>query len=214
MLNALIATIIIFVILVGSEVFWKRTKIHPEIARKSVHILAGTFVAFLPFWNSWFWVQVLAVAFTLVNFANHKLNVFHAIGSVRRQSWGDVLFGVGVLAVALFEPDKWLFAMSMLQVSLADGFAAVAGVTYGDKHGKYYLFGQPKSIVGSTAFVVTSMLIFTMGFSLSPYFASTLQLVPAIVMMPLLLVCVENLAVLGWDNVFLPVVTLGILSLF
>lgn len=214
MLSALLAVVIIFAILVVSEVVWKRVKVHPELARKFVHISAGTFVAFLPFWVSWGWVQLLAIGFTGVNLANHKLHIFHAIGAVRRQSWGDVLFGVGVLVVALFEPDQWIFAMSMLQVSLADGFAAVAGVTYGNKRGKYYLFTQPKSIIGSSAFVLMSFSVFALGITFSGYFVSTVEMLPLIVILPLLLVCVENLSVFGWDNITLPLITMGILSLF
>lgn len=150
----------------------------------------------------------------LVNLLNHKIKFFHAIRSVRRKSWGDVLFGVGVLAVAVFQPDPWLFAIAVLQVSLADGLAAVIGVKYGDKHGKYYLFGQPKSIAGSAAFLVVSAVILVAGLFASSYFVDPLQLWPALIMLPLLLVCLENLAVFGADNLVLPLATLYILSIF
>src|SRR5690606_5114078 len=139
---------------------------------------------------------------------------FHAIRSVRRKSWGDVLFGVGVFALAIFEPSPWLFAMSMLMVSLADGLAAVFGVTYGERYGKYYLFTQPKTLVGSATFVLAAAAVLATGLLADNYFADPLQLWPLMAMLPLLLVCVENLAVFGLDNLALPLVTLGILSLF
>lgn len=214
MINAFLAALGIAVILVVSEVAWKRAHIYDELARKFVHISSGVFIAFLPFWVDYAWIMVLAVGFVIANVINRYTNYFHAIHAVKRKSWGDVLFGVGVFIVAWFEPSPWLFAASILQVSLADGLAAVAGVTYGRTHGRYYLFTQPKSIIGSTLFFVISMLITAGLFLVDGYFADPLTLLPVIVMLPLLLVCIENLAVYGTDNILLPVVTLAVLSLF
>lgn len=214
MFQALIAGVIICAILGLSEVAWQKFGLRGELARKFVHITCGVFIAFLPFWVSYNWIMVLAVGFVIANIANRYINFFHAIHSVRRKSWGDVLFGVGVFAVAWFEPSPLLFAVAMLQVSLADGLAAVAGVTYGEKHGKYYLFTQPKTVVGSAVFLGVSAIILAIGLFASSYFVDPTQMWPLVVMLPLMLVCVENLAVFGLDNLALPLVTLGVLSLF
>ncbi len=213
MVNALLAAAGIAAILVISEIAWKRAHIYDELARKFVHISSGTFIAFLPFWVEYQWIMVLAVGFVIANFINRYTNYFHAIHAVKRKSWGDVLFGVGVFAVAWFQPSPWLFAAAILQVSLADGLAAVAGVTYGRKHGRYYLFGQPKSIIGSAVFLGVSALIITLTLVLDSYFVDPLALWPVVIMLPLMLVCIENLAVYGTDNVLLPIATLGVLSL-
>lgn len=214
MLSAFAALLIMATILVVSELLWKRVKVHPELARKFVHVTCGVFISFLPFWVSYRWIMILSAGFILVNLLNRRIKVFHAIRAVRRKSWGDVLFGVGVFAVAWFEPSPWLFAMSLLMVSLADGLAAVFGVTYGERYGKYYLFTQPKTLVGSGVFLVTAALVLLVGLTADNYFADPLQLWPAIIMLPVLLVCIENLAVFGLDNIALPLVTLGVLSLF
>lgn len=215
MFQAFLVVLFLAAILVASEILWKRIKVHPELARKFVHITCGTFISFLPFWVSYRWIVVLSIGFILVNLINHKTNVFHAIKSVRRKSWGDVLFGVGVFVLALLEPAPWLFTTSMLMVSLADGLAAVFGVTYGEKYGKkYYLLSQPKTLIGSIVFLTIALFILLIGMLSSRYFAEPLVLWPMLVMLPLLLVCVENLAVYGLDNVALPLVTVGILSLF
>lgn len=214
MLAAFLAVIVLACILVVSELMWKRVKVHPELARKFVHITCGVFISFLPFWISYRWIMILSAGFIVVNLLNRRFKVFHAIRAVRRKSWGDVLFGVGVLAVAVLEPPQWIFAMALLQVSLADGLAAVFGVTYGERYGKYYLFTQPKTIVGSAVFVLSSAIVLAVGFFAASYFADPMQLWPVLVMLPLLLVCVENLAVFGLDNLALPLVTLSVLSLF
>jgi dolichol kinase len=213
MINAVLAAAGIALILIASEIAWKRARIYDELARKFVHISSGIFIAFLPFWVEYRWIMVLAVGFVIVNIINRYTNFFHAIHAVKRKSWGDVLFGVGVFIVAFFEPNPWFFTASILQVSLADGLAAVAGVTYGQSHGRYYLFGQPKSVVGSAIFLVTSFGILTGLLLIDSYFADPISLWPMVVMLPLLLVSLENLAVYGTDNVVLPVATLAVLSL-
>lgn len=213
MINAVLAAAGIALILIASEIAWKRARIYDELARKFVHISSGIFIAFLPFWVEYRWIMVLAVGFVIANIINRYTNFFHAIHAVKRKSWGDVLFGVGVFIVAFFEPNPWFFTASILQVSLADGLAAVAGVTYGRSHGRYYLFGQPKSVVGSAIFLVTSFSILTGLLLVDSYFADPFSLWPMVVMLPLLLVSLENLAVYGTDNVVLPVATLAVLSL-
>lgn len=214
MIEAFLAAVIIAGILGLSELFWKRHHIKDELARKFVHITTGVFIAFLPFWVDYTWIQVLALGFVLVNILNRQFDVFHAIHSVRRRSWGDVLFGVGVFAVAWFEPSPWLFSAAILQVSVADGLAALAGVTYGKKRGRYYLFTQPKSVVGSLIFLITSFLLLVILFVRDPYYADPMIMMPVALMLPIMLVCVENLAVYGTDNLLLPLATLAVLSLF
>jgi phytol kinase len=218
MVNALIAAIGIFIILVVSEIAWRKAHIQDELARKFVHVLSGTFIATLAFWVDYRWIMIMAVGFVLINIINrytssYDIFHFHAIHTVERKSWGDVLFGVSVFTIAWFEPTAWLFAASILMVSIADGLAAVAGVTYGMKHGRYYLFGQPKSIIGSGVFLISSFLILCVLFYFDPYFVEPINMIPVAIMLPLLLVCIENLAVYGVDNILLPLATLGILSL-
>ncbi|MDQ3123400.1 MAG: hypothetical protein M3Q14_01805 [bacterium] len=214
MVNAFLAAVCIAGILTLSELAWRRMKIKGEWARKAVHIIAGTFIAFLPFWVDYQWIKVLATGFVLVNLINRYTNFFHAIHAVKRKSWGEVLFGVGVFMVALFEPSPWLFAASIMQVSIADGLAALAGVTYGHKHGEYYLFGQPKTYVGSGVFILSSILILLSLFLFNNYYAEPLSLWPVLVMLPIVLVSFENIAVYGLDNIVLPLVALGVLNMF
>jgi phytol kinase len=213
MVSALLAAACIAGILFLSESLWKRFKLPEEVARKIVHISAGSFIAFLPFWVDYTWIKFLAIGFILVNVVNHFTNTFQSIRSVRRKSIGDILLGAGVFIVALFEPPAWLFAISILQVSLADGLAAVVGVSYKKKTGTYYLFGQPKTFAGSITFLLTSMLIMIISLQVVAYFADPLSLWPVVIMLPLLLMCAENLAVYGTDNLVLPLMTLYVLSL-
>lgn len=214
MINAIMAVLVLATILLVSEIAWKKAKIRDEIARKFVHISTGVFISFLPFWVEYKWIIVIAIGLIVGNIINRYISVFHAIHTVRRKSWGDVLMGVGVLILALFQPSPWIFTVSMLQVSLADGLAALIGVSFARDKGKYYLFAQPKSFIGSFTFLVSSIAILAVGIIFSRYFVGLATAWPLLVMLPIMLVCVENISVFGTDNLTLPLFTLFVLSLF
>ncbi len=213
MIPAFIAAVAIAALLVLSEIGWKHAHLKDEVARKFVHITTGTFIATLGFWVPYEWIMVLAVGFVAVNVLNRYTNYFHAIHAVNRKSWGDVLLGVGVFIAAWLEPSAWVFFAAIVQVSLADGFAAIAGVTYGKKHGEYYLFGQPKTYIGSAVFALISILTLSAVLFLNPYYADPLSLLPFAVILGLTLTFLENLAVFGSDNLVLPIATILCLGL-
>jgi len=199
--------LIVFIILVMSELWWRSHKSHDEFSRKSVHITVGSFVAFWPFFLSWGQIELLSVAFFIVVMASKYLGVFQAIHSVQRPTWGELFFALAVGAVALLTHDKWIYAAALLQMSLADGLAAVFGVRYGNRY-KYLVFGHPKSIVGTSTFFVVSLAIL-LGFR---QWADVSLGLGAAVGISALASIVENLAVHGLDNLVLPVVVALLLT--
>jgi phytol kinase len=146
-----------------SEVWWRKRNVHDELSRKFVHITVGSFVAFWPFFLSWDEIKLLSLAFLAVVAVSRYLNIFQAIHSVQRPTWGELWFAIAVGAIAFTTHNKWIYAAALLQMSLADGLAAVLGVAYGRRH-RYQIFGQPKSLIGSLTFFITSILILV-GFS-------------------------------------------------
>lgn len=209
MINALFATAIIFVLLLVSEQLWNDKQIRGEYARKFVHVIAGTFIAFLPFWISYGWVALLALGFLAANLLNRFTKLFHAINTITRKSWGELLFGVGILFAALLRPNKWMFAGAILQVAIADGFAALIGTRYGKN--TYKLYGHTKSPIGTTTFYVASLLITFLTIHYGGGAVATHKLASLIVV-PLTLAVVENLSGYGTDNVTLPMGFLVLLT--
>ncbi|CAN5423123.1 SEC59/DGK1/VTE5 family protein [soil metagenome] len=201
MISAILATATIALILILSEYLWRKLHIRGEFARKFVHIIAGTFIAFLPFWVSYGWIVFLAVGFIAANLINRYTPLFHAIHAITRKSWGDLLFGFGILGCALLRPNKWLFAGAILQVALADGLAAVVGSQYG-KH-RYQIFDHVKSRVGTLTFLLSSALI--LGLVLAGSGTSgDYKLFAVFSIIPLLMAMLENVSGYGSDNIFLP----------
>jgi dolichol kinase len=202
MLNAIAATCVIFLILVLSELLWRKAYIRGEFARKFVHILAGSFIAFLPFIISYNLLTLLAVGFIIANLLNRYttlFKLFHAIHTITRKSWGDLLFGLGILCAALLRPSKWLFVGAILQVALADGLAAVIG-TRAKK--KYIIFDHAKSITGTSTFFVVSVLIVLFIVSLGHL--TGYNFFALFLIIPLTMTLLENVSGYGSDNIVLP----------
>jgi phytol kinase len=190
---------LVFAILVLSELWWRRHVMHDEFSRKFVHITVGSFVAFWPFFLSWRTIQLLSLAFIIVIALSLKLKLFQAIHSVQRPTWGEIFFALAVGVCALVTKDKWVYAAALLQMSLADGMAAVFGVRYGQRQ-RYLIFNQAKSLIGSLTFFLVSFLILVAYVYFSPHHLS-----PAwVISISLLATGLENFAVRGSDNLLVP----------
>jgi len=198
-------------ILLASEFFW-RTRIfkRAETPRKLVHILTGTYVAFWPLFMTFHWIQVLSVLLFAMVFASKKLHLFRSIHSVNRPTYGELLFPLGVLVAAIFAQSGWVYMAAVLHLSLADGIAALVGVRHVKKFG-YKVFGQPKTLIGTAAFYVTSLCIITATLLLDPAaYGGNAQLI--ILLLPLGTTFVENIAIYGTDNLFVPITVIVILD--
>ena len=199
MLQALLVVCVTFCILVFSEWLARAKQIHAELTRKLVHVAVGSFVAFWPFFLSWRQIQLLSLAFLVVVSISIKLNVFRSIHAVNRNMLGEILFAIVIGALSLIVTSPWIFMAAMLHLSLADGFAAVAGLLWGDTN-SYKVFGRTKSVAGTTAFVIISFCIL-----LSYYvFAHSSTSFLTILWLPLVAAAAENMAVHGTDNLVMP----------
>jgi phytol kinase len=213
MLHAIIAAACVGAILLLSEFAWRRLGLRGELARKFVHITAGTFIAFLPFWISYGWIAWLGLAFIIGNIINRFTKLFNSVHSVKRVTWGDIFFGLAITLCALIEPSKWIFMAAILQVALADGLAAVMGVAIVKFKGSYQVLGHYKTVAGTAVFFGTSALILIATLVFDPSFASPMSQWPLVLLLALLLTAIENIGLYGFDNLLLPLAVVYILSL-
>ena len=198
---------IVFVLLVVCEIWWRRRHSHDEFSRKFIHLTVGSFVAFWPFFLSWNQIYLLSLAFIVVVGLSRQLGIFQAIHSVQRPTLGEFFFAGAVIAVGLITHDKWIFALSILQMSLADGLAAVIGTRWGGAH-KYSVLGHTKSLVGSLTFAVVSAVVLTVFNSNLQHPLGAAEIAALSVAGSLL----ENISVMGADNLVIPVVFALVLS--
>jgi dolichol kinase len=184
-----------------------------EYLRKFFHITAGSFIAFWPWLVSWRTIQVLAVGMIGVMLAGRYTGILRYHGRIRRVTYGDIFLAVAILLCSLITTNKVFFAMAILEVALADGLAAVVGISYGKQWG-YKVFGYTKTVVGTMVFWIVSVEILTAGVLAAHTQFSYQDFYYLLLLMPPVLTILENLAVLGIDNLIIPLVTIAILRLF
>lgn len=203
----------LFILLVIAELLGKHRILKGEYQRKFLHITAGTFIAFWPWLISWGAIQALAVAMLAVVLAGRYRNILSHNGHVRRVTYGDIFLALAVLACSFISHNRIFFALAILEVAVADGLAAIAGMNAGKQWG-YKVFGYKKTLIGSMVFWIASAEILTAGllashdiFSFQSYYYLLLLLPPALTL-------IENLAIYGVDNFIIPILTIAILRLF
>src|SRR5665213_3648500 len=199
MLFLILTMLAVFVILVCNELWWRARVVHREFSRKFVHITVGSFVAAWPFFLSWHQIEGLSIAFFAVVTASKYLRVFQAIHSVQRPTWGELFFAVSVGLVAVVTHDKWIYAAALLQRALADGLAAIIGVHYGNRL-KYLVFGHAKSVTGTVSFFVVSVAILLAY----EHWSGVALGLGYVALVSALATILENVAIMGLDNLLVP----------
>ena len=200
-------------LLVLTELLGKYKILKGEYLRKFFHVTAVSFIAFWPWLISWRAIQVLAVGMFIVMLGGRYVWPLRYHGRIRRVTYGDIFLALAILISSFIAHNKIFFAVAILEVALADGLAAVAGISYGKQWG-YKVYGYTKTVIGTMVFWIITVEILTAGvlaahsvFSYQDYFYLLL-------LMPPVLTILENLAVLGVDNLIIPLVTIAILRLF
>lgn len=199
MLSTIFVVLVTFCVLIYSEWLARAKQIHAELTRKFVHITIGTFVAFWPFFLSWRDIELLSLAFFAVVALSIKYNIFRSIHAVKRNVMGELIFAVVIGILAVVSSSKWVFMVAMLNLSLADGLAAIVGVGWGDSS-TYKVLGHTKSIAGSAAFFVTSLCTMV-AYGLFAHSGISLL---TIIWLPILATAAENVAIEGTDNFVVP----------
>lgn len=195
---AVFIAVVCLALLVLNEMWWQRHKKMNELSRKFVHIVAGSFVASWPFYLSWNEIRVLSFSALVIVLVSKYFKLFRTIHTVTRPTWGEAAFALAAAIVTFITHSRGIYAVALLQMALADGLAAVAGMRYGKAY-EYKVFGHTKSLVGTGTFIFIS---YTLLFAYSLYSM-------AFGIMTSLAVAfgaafIENVAILGLDNLLVP----------
>ncbi len=200
MLELAVAAGPIAVLLVVSEVLWRARYLRGEAARKLLHIIIGSYVACWLYFLTFRQIELLSAAMLVGVIVSHKYHIFHAITDVKRKTWGDIFYAIGLGGAAVIAKQPWVFALAVLHMSVADGLAGLVGSHFG-KGNSYKIFGAAKSWVGTTTFWLVSLALFVAFGWQHP----SEIMWPIILGMPAVLAGVENLGVYGTDNVAVPI---------
>ena len=141
----------------GARRLWPQQR---ELSRKIVHIGAG-FTVPLAWWLGiprQFALPAAAFA-TLFALVNHRSQLLPAVEDVDRRSAGTIAYGVSItLLIALGWPQQaQLISAAVLVMALGDGIAGLVGANLPSQ--RWRLFGQTKSLLGTAAMAMVSLLV-------------------------------------------------------
>lgn len=193
-----------------------------ETLRKLVHVLHAVTLALLVYVAPDLMIVALEILFLISVIAARSLHAHHVrfvavsylsqLYKVGRKTYGDILFPIGVIIALVVAEEPWVFAAAVLVLGLADTMATFIGKIYGLRT-RFDVFGQQKSLVGSLAFFVTTVLIVSL-FAVHNYDGPNESLVTMIFGLSLLLTTVESTSVFGVDNLLIPVIAVASLNIF
>ena len=195
----------------ASEILRVRGGFAPESTRKLVHVLSGVSILALPYLPiSKLTFVVLGISFTVGLFATHQFGLLPSIHAVPRKSVGAIVFPLAMVFLLLLpEPRGVVFTLSVLLLAIPDAVSGIIGVRYGKR--LYYIADYRRSAEGSIAFFATALplswglLYLQGGYSLMTALYGALILAVVITV-------IEAISVWGWDNLTIPVVGAGILT--
>ena len=225
----------IFLVLFGvGEFLYHKVSVPIEITRKFVHIGTGIICLSFPFFLESHWsVLFLTVSFVIILVVSKKYNLLKSINAVRRATSGAMLFPVIIYLMfwvysiygqhnttgTHLEHQEFsrfslggtiYYFLPILILSISDPVAALFGKKW--SRGRYSVWGNRKTLVGSSAF-------FGSAFLLSVFFV-----IPnAIDVNCGLIICLsvaaastllEAISDKGYDNIFIPFSVAAVLVLF
>lgn len=197
-------------VLLLSEILCRKRILKGEYARKFVHITCGTFAAMWPLFLTRGQIILLAILFAVVVAVVKYLRILRSFKAVRRATYGEIWYALGIIAAATLFQDGRIYALAVLHMALADGLAAVVGVYLG-KRGRIFKFrGSKKTVAGSATFAVVSFGL-NLGFWISTGLAAqgfdglavSLPILLS-VSSAMILMCAEVMSPKGSDNVIVP----------
>jgi phytol kinase len=209
----------VFGILVLLGEFLRRKKIITgELARKFVHTTSGTWAALWPILLDLKTIALLSLALTLVAVILRATNLLKSVYSIKRISIGEILIGFGMGLAAWFAKSGSVYSAAVLVISWSDSMAAIVGTRFG-KNNSFKFLKAKKSIIGSVAFFVTTLLII-IGFYTyeqnSTLFISSQDILFAIMYsaaISVILTITEIMGIYGLDNLTVPILTMLLLNL-
>lgn len=187
---------------------------NPETNRILLHIFSAMAYLLIDYAIHDLWIALLIpslmIAFHIFN--NMSSQYPKLLSSSKSSRLGFIYLSLSMMIMMIFtfndESLRMIPAVGMLTLGFGDGFASLIGIRYG-KH-SYHLFKSQKSLEGSLAMFVMSALSVSIYLYISQGFVS----LPCIMMISLLATFVEIISPYGLDNLFIPILSALLYTLF
>ena len=181
-----------------------------EFLRKIIHIGIGPLIPLAKFLNIE-QEQALIVTgiMSLLVFINYLYKLFPTIEDVNRKSFGTLFYCLSlfILIFLFWEKDPDALIIGFFIMTFGDGLAGLLGKNFTSK--SWFLINQKKSLLGTSTMFFTSLVIicslgYIQNYSFNFHFLS----------IAILATILEQLSVLGVDNLFVPVATAFYFNIF
>ena len=203
MLNfALIGIYIVFIFLI-SKLFKKFYPNNQELLRKIIHIGIGPLIPFAKFLeidqNA---AQYFAGCISILILINYIYKLFPIIEDIERKSFGTFFYCLSLLILisVFWEQDPLALTAGVFVMTFGDGLAGLIGKNFKSKSWK--IFNQKKSIIGTITMFVTSLLVVSIlgyinNLDFNYYYFG----------IALLATLLEQISIIGIDNLSVPIIT-------
>ena len=200
---------LLFAMLVTVSALVRRFGLHPELARKTIHVGLGLYCLTFPllFSSPWPVLAICGLCLLLllcVRLARVRQGGIGAgLHGVLRESYGELIFGASVaLLFVLGRHDPVTYVLPLAILTLSDAAAALVGVRYG--RATFQVAQSYKSLEGAAVFFMTACIICLVLLLLMSD-ASRLNVIVLSACIAAYGTLVEATSWRGWDNFFLPV---------
>lgn len=207
MLNNILGIIISFVyigvLMVAAKYFEKFDK---EASRKFIHILlANWWLIAMAFFNNIWFALVPPIAFVIINYISYKGNVIKVMERDDESGLGTVYFAASLIVLVVLsfglKNNPLIGLVGFFIMAYGDGFAAVVGKGVESK--KVKIFGDTKSVAGSSVMFVMSFIITLAVF----VYSNTSWFIVKSIVIAIVATILEAISAKGTDNITVPVIT-------
>jgi phytol kinase len=158
-----IVPIYVGIIVFTAELSHRQCWLPPEPTRKIVHIGTGHVILIAWLLQLPAWVGITsAVLASMATLISYQIPILPGVNSVGRKSLGTFFYAVSIgLLTAIFWPlqQPEYAVIGILIMAWGDGLAAIVGQKFG-KH-LYQVWGNQKSVEGTTVLILVSYLLTT-----------------------------------------------------
>lgn len=179
----------------------RRWNSHGEWSRKLVHIGGGAVVPLAWLFGIDRWVAIpAAAAITLLALLNHRRRLLPAIEDVGRHSYGTIAYGASITVLLwLFWPERAdAVCAGVLVMALGDGLAGLLGPRIPSP--SWRVLGERRSVTGTATMALVSLAVLLVVAAA----ASPGPALPVLVLLALAATGLEQVALLGLDNLTVP----------
>lgn len=206
--HTLILAAAYLVLFICAELLYHKCAVKVELTRKFVHIITGLLALLFPILlgNHWL-VLFLCASFALILVVSLKFKFLPSINAIERESVGSLAYPLAVylcyLAYDYHQQQYIYYYLPIIILAVCDPIAALTGKKW--PLGKYSIGKESKTLMGSTMFFLSTLILVVNFTYNSVGFSSTQQIILSALIIGFLSSFTEAISKKGWDNLTIPI---------